>query len=364
MASCPPCEVPRTHAELALIVEHTAKIRCANADHTCDEIDNLMVMDQDGGTTGPRPPAGADGQRDPSTHQLRTFLAAAKELHFGRAAARMQMTQPALSKQIRALEERLAVELFERNSRAVTLTAPGQELVAEAEQVVGAMRRLRQRVCLSARDVRGRLVVGFAAWEGAMPHTHLVLDALHERHPGIDVELRALTFADQFDAPAGREVDAAFLRLPLPKGLQRLPLAVEPRLACLPATDPLATAGPITLERLRDRPVIDMPARTPRAWRDDWGVDPRPDGSPVRYGPIAPDLETLLHIVGRGHGMCFLPAAVSRLYPRPGVAYVEVTDLPSSTAVLAWSPANRERPTVAALREAARVVTTGRRATD
>ena len=344
---------------MALILGHTATVCCANDDHTCDEIDNLIAMDQDGGTTAPRPSEAADGHRGPSTHQLRTFLAAAKELHFGRAATRVGMTQPALSKHIRTLEERLAVELFERNNRTVTLTAAGRVLVAEAEEVVAAMRRLRHRVSLSARDVRGHLVVGFVAWEGAMPYTHAVLDALCERHPGIDVELRALTFADQFDAPVSGDVDAAFLRLPLPVGLQRLQLAVEPRLACLPAADPLAAAASLTLEQLGDRPVVDVPSRTPRAWRDDWSVNPRPDGSPVRYGPVAPDIESLLHSVGRGQGMCFLPAAVSLLYPRPGVAYVEVADLPPSTAVLAWSPANRERPTLVALRDAARAVTNG-----
>ncbi|MGP4004412.1 LysR substrate-binding domain-containing protein [Streptomyces sp. 8N706] len=95
-------------------------------------------------------------------------------------------------------------------------------------------------------------------------------------------------------------------------------------------------------------------------------INPRPDGAPVKPGPVAPDIEALLHIIAQGRGMSFLPAAACRLYPRPGIAYIEVTDAPQSTAALAWLPGNRNRPALAALRDAARIALRGpapRRAT-
>ncbi|MGK5529742.1 LysR family transcriptional regulator [Streptomyces sp. URMC 129] len=308
--------------------------------------------------------ADLDTRREPSPHQLRLFLALAEELHFGRAAARMYMTQPALSQQIRALETRLGVALVDRTSRTVTLTPAGLALLPEARAIVDSMARLRRHADTHARELRGHLVIGFIGAESAMPHTHAVLATLHGRHPRVSVEMRLLDFADQIQALTNGDVDAAFLRPPLPPGIQSLHLASEPRLACLPASDPLAATGePIVLAQLADHPVVGLPARTPRVWRDYWAVDPRPDGTPARFGPVVTDLEALLHAVSRGQAMGFLPAAARRLFPRPGVAYVDVADLSPCTSALAWLPHKRTHPTVAALREAARVTLRRTRAT-
>ncbi|MFC7934377.1 LysR substrate-binding domain-containing protein, partial [Streptomyces cinereoruber] len=109
----------------------------------------------------------------------------------------------------------------------------------------------------------------------------------------------------------------------------------------------------IALAELARHPVIDVPPQVPRLWWDFWAADPRPDGTPVRYGPVASDLEGLLHLVAQGKGMCFLPAAARALFPRPGIRYVEVTDLPPSTAGLAWLRENRTEPLVEAVVAAA-----------
>ncbi|WP_326595128.1 LysR family transcriptional regulator [Streptomyces sp. NBC_01803] len=300
-------------------------------------------------------PADPDARREPSPHQLRLFLMLAEELHFGRAAARLFMTQPALSQQIRALETRLGVPLVDRSSRAVVLTPAGLALLPEAQAIVDALARLRRRADGHAREIRGHLVIGFVGAESAMPHTHAVLTALYSRHPRITVEMRLLDLADHIEALLNGDVDAAFLRPPFPPGIQSLHLATEPRVACLPAGDPLATGAPITLAQLADHAVVGLPARTPRPWRDFWAVDPRPDGTPARFGPVATDVEALLHVVAGGLAMAFLPASARRLFPRPGVAYVDVSDVSPCTSALAWAPHRRSHPAVAALREAARV---------
>ncbi|WP_059007702.1 LysR family transcriptional regulator [Streptomyces specialis] len=300
-------------------------------------------------------PLDVDARREPSPHQLRLFLVLAEELHFGRAAARLFMTQPALSQQIRALETRLGVPLLDRTSRTVALTPAGLTLLPEAQAIVEAMARLRRRADTHAREIRGHLVLGFIGAESAMPHTHAVLTELHGRHPRISVEMRMLDFVDQIDALNNGDVDAAFLRPPLPSGIQSLHLATEPRVACLPSDDPLAGGGPLLLEQLAGHAVVDLPPRTPRVWRDYWAIDPRPDGTPARFGPVVADLEAMLHVVAGGRAMSFLPASARRLFPRPGVAYVDLADVSPCTSALAWAPHKRAQPAVAALREAARV---------
>ncbi|GHH31272.1 LysR family transcriptional regulator [Streptomyces rubradiris] len=300
------------------------------------------------------------GDRDPSTHQLRLFLALAQELHFGRAAARLFMAQPTLSKQIRLLESKLGVILLDRTSRAVALTPAGRALIPEAQEAVRAMARLRQRAAEHSRQVRGHLVLGFIAGEAAMPYTHAILDELHRRQPCIQVELRALSFGNQFQALANGDVDAALLRHPLPRSLRTIRLATEPRVACIPASDRLAALQaerPVTLMDLADYLVVDMPTQAPRDWWDSWAVNPRPDGSSVEFGPVAENIEGLLHIIARAHAFSFLPAAARLLYPRPGIAYLDVADAPPSTAALAWMPTNRDRPTLAALLDITRRVT-------
>ncbi|MCX4571247.1 LysR family transcriptional regulator [Streptomyces viridodiastaticus] len=309
-----------------------------------------------GGTvSGAGAPTGPD-PRTPSAHQLRLFVALSEELHFSRAAARLFITQSALSQQIKDLEQRLGVQLFDRSGRTVTLTPQGEVLLADARGVVTAMDRLSHSASTQARRLSGQLVVGTVGAEAAMPYTRAVLSLLHERHPRVQTDVRSLHFADHFDALFRHDIDVAFLRPPVPDGIEVQQLATEARLACLPASDPLADRPPITLAQLADRPVIDVPPQVPRVWWNFWAVDPRPGDIPVRYGPVASDLEGLLHLVAQGEGMCFLPAAARDLFPRPGVCYVEVTDLPPSTAGLAWLRSNRAEPLIEAVADAARCV--------
>lgn len=280
-----------------------------------------------------------------------------EELHFRRAAARLFITQSALSQQIRDVERRLGVALFERTSRAVVLTAAGRALLPEARAAVDAVTRVRRIAAAQARRLSGQLVVGTIGAEAAMPHTRAVLRTLLERHPRVAVQVVSLNFADHLAALVRQEVDVMFLRPPVPDGIEVHHLATEPRVACLPAGDPLAALPSVSLAQFAGRPVVSVPDEVPRVWWDFWAVDPRPDGSAVRYGPVATDMESLLHAVADGEAMCFLPAAARDLFPRPGISYVDVTDLTPCSAALAWLAERRGDPTVAAVREAARAVT-------
>ncbi|MFE0360821.1 LysR family transcriptional regulator [Streptomyces griseoaurantiacus] len=299
------------------------------------------------------PGRGSVGASEPSVHQLRLLLVLAEELHFGRAAARVYVTQPAFSQQIRFLERRLGVALVERGGRAVRLTAAGLDLVEEARAVVDAMARLRRTADRHAGAARGRLRIGSLGAEAGMPYAQAVLSRLRGGHPDLEIEVRNLTFTDMFSTLLAGEVDAAFLRGPLPPGIQSLRLATEPRVVCLSADDPLAGRDTLTLAQLGDRAVVDMPPEVPRAWWDHLTVNPRPDGTPVRFGPVVRDTEAMVLAVTQGRAITFLPAAARRLYPRAGITYVDCPELGESTGELAWLPGKRDDPAVTALREAA-----------
>ncbi|MDX3067296.1 LysR family transcriptional regulator [Streptomyces sp. ND04-05B] len=300
---------------------------------------------------------GASISKEPSIHQLRLYLTLSEELHFGRAAARLFITQPALSQQIRELEKRLGVRVVERTSRTITLTDAGQALLREARAAVAAVDRLRRVADAQLRQTSGRIVVGTMGAEASMAHTRAVLGLLQERHPGTTVQLVNPGFGDHMAALAQHEADVFFLRPPVTDDIELHHLATEPRVACLSAGHPLAALPRLTLAQLDGVPVVDMPEQVPRLWWDFWAVDPRPDGSRVRYGPVVTDMESLLHTVAAGEAMCFLPAAAREYFPRPGIRYIDVVDLAPSTSALAWLRRRRSEFTIRAIREAAQEAT-------
>ncbi|WP_433328391.1 LysR family transcriptional regulator [Spirillospora sp. CA-294931] len=297
----------------------------------------------------------------PTVHQLRIFLILAEELHYGRAAARLFVTQPALSRQILALERRLGVSLFERNSRSVRLTPAGAAVLPEARAVVDAMREVHRASCKHARSACGQVIIGTVGAEGAMPYAHAILEELRRRNPRLCVEMRLLDLVDHFRALERGEVDVVFGRPPVPEGVATLHLATEPRVVGVSADHPLAARTSVTLKELTGEPVIDHPEECPQVWREFWAADPRPDGSPVVYGPVVRDVETALTTVAQGRAIVFHPAAARSLFPRPGVVYLDVEDLPPCTSALAWNAASGDHPNVVAVRRAARAAWTNGR---
>ncbi|WP_116024701.1 LysR family transcriptional regulator [Thermomonospora umbrina] len=292
-------------------------------------------------------------QTPPTVNQLRIFLALTEELHFGRTAARLFISQPALSKQILALERTLGVKLLERGGRAVRITEAGEAVRHEARAVIEAVHRLQRVADEHARTPKAHVVVGTVGAEAAMPHFQAVMAELRRLSPGVSVESRLLDLVDQFRALERGAVDVVFCRPPVPNGISVLHLTTEPRVVCLPAADPLAADPAVSLSQLGRFDVVSFPPECSQEWRDFWSVVPRPDGTTVRYGPIVRDVETMLAVIGRGESIAFLPAAARTLFPRPGVAYRDVTDLPPCTSGLAWL-AERNDPGVTAVHRAAR----------
>ncbi|MFB9392494.1 LysR family transcriptional regulator [Streptomyces coeruleoprunus] len=285
-------------------------------------------------------------------HQLRLFLVLADELHFGRAARRLYISQPAFSRQIGRLEEHLGVGLVERSTRRVQLTAAGQALLPKVRAVVEAADALHEAVREQGRAVTGRVVLG--CYVTALPVITELVSLVGRRHPGLDVELREVDFVEQAGALLDGRADAVLCYAPVPPGVQTLVMGREPQAVCLPDDHPLAGRPSVSLRDLAGLPVVGLAPAVHREWRDFWAADPRPDGTPVTYtGHAAATFEASISAVSRGHGIRLVSAACRELFPRPGIAYVDVADAPVCTAVLAWAAARRDTPGVRALRQAA-----------
>jgi DNA-binding transcriptional LysR family regulator len=269
---------------------------------------------------------------DLDLRKLRYFVAVAERLHFGRAAEALYITQPALSRQIRQLEHELGVALFARSSREVTLTPAGEQLAREAPRLLATSQAAVTNTRRAGKSDRS-LTVGFMLGTDLDP----TLRAFSRRHPDTDIQLKRIRWWNQTRALLEGGVDVAFVRLPIDtEGLRLLPLYTEPLQVALPRDHPLASETAVSIADLADDPVLVYADASP-TWNAVWTIDPRPDGSHPRQGPIVRDMEEILEYVKAGRGVIFLPSAISEAFPRPDVAYVPITDIPPGQIALAWN---------------------------
>jgi DNA-binding transcriptional LysR family regulator len=279
---------------------------------------------------------------DLEVRQLRYFVAVAEELHFGRAAARLGMAQPPLSRAIRDLERQLGVALFERTTRQVRLTAAGEVLLRDArtalEAVSAAARRARQA---GAPSSRLRVALKADVDGGLLPQ---ILDAYCADDAAVPPELVLGRFGEQAQALRDGRADVGLLLCPFDgRGLDSEPLLTEPLLAALAAADPLAARTQLCLADLAGRR---LPGGSPASHGRP--AEPRRPG----VAPPASNLAEIFSLVETGSVVFFAPASVARRYPRSGIAYRPVGDLPDSTLAVAW-PQDARSPAVAAFVRAA-----------
>jgi DNA-binding transcriptional LysR family regulator len=263
---------------------------------------------------------------------LTSFLVLAEEKHFRHAAERLFITGPALSQQIRQLEDGLKVRLFDRTSRSVELTAHGTELVPLAQQALGAASEITAWAQRASRD-RRVLRVGFMS-TGAGETTQHLLTAARDRLPDLDVQLHYLDWGDQLGPVQRGEVDLALVREPEPpSSLHTMPVLEESRVVLLPADHPLAGRESVRFDEIAGE--VFLPSATgSQEWKDYWLVVPRPDGSEPVLGPATRSVEDMLEYVAAGRGISLTARAVSLFYAHPGVRFVPVADLPATRVLL------------------------------
>jgi DNA-binding transcriptional LysR family regulator len=260
------------------------------------------------------------------------FVAVAEERHFGRAAERLHIAQPSLSHQIRRLEMQLGVPLLERTSRNVHLTRAGEALLREGRNLLSQAKHVIQ----TTRAAGGpRLAVGFYGSAGC-DHLPDVLREFGERHLGVSVSVRELALGT-IDAILDGDVNIAFTRLqPGQAELEIEVIAQEPRLVALATAHRLAVRESVTFAELGEESFITNPAVRedgPRPAR--WLAEQRRHGLPGRVAAQSTGVQEILTLVAAGNGVCLVPSAVARHYPRSDIAYVRVDDAEPAVVSLA-----------------------------
>jgi DNA-binding transcriptional LysR family regulator len=296
---------------------------------------------------------------------LRYFVAVAEELHFRRAAERLHVAQPAVSEQVRKLEQELGVTLFERTNRSVQLTEPGAALLGDARRVL----RLADAAQQSARGAheRGtvRLRVGYvaAALPAAVPRA---LQALRISATRPETTLESGCAVDLIDGVRDGSLDAAVVPLPVPANkLRVLRLGNQHAVAALPITHRHSRMASISLARVAPEGLMVLPREANRPLYD--GII-----AACRAARLAPslfelpdhDVERGLLAVASGAGIVLLPESVTERYATPGVRFVPVTDSQAAfcTGVVTRRDTNHV-PTASFLRALSRIVELPRPAT-
>ncbi|WP_305785977.1 LysR family transcriptional regulator [Symbioplanes lichenis] len=268
---------------------------------------------------------------DLETRQLRYFVAVAEERHFGRAAERLGMAQPPLSRAIRELERQLGVQLLIRTTRQVSLTPAGEALLTDARTALDAVAAAARRARRAGQPVQAlRLALKADYDAGLLPK---ILDA----YAAQPVELQLGGRGEQLPALHDGRADVALLVTPFDdRGLDHEPLVTGPRVVALAAGSPLAARETV---RLADLTGWRLPDGT-RA--DRGGREPLPPGYRSPF-----DLLQIFNLIEVGEIVWFLPEWLARRYPRPNIAYRPVEGLDPVTLAVAW-PAESRSPAVAA----------------
>jgi len=267
---------------------------------------------------------------------LRYFVTLAEELHFGRAAQRLAITQPPLSLAIRALEQELGVQLFARTRRQVELTHAGATFREEAAAILARADEARRLALAADRGQVGRLVIGFmsASTYTLMPP---VLRDFAAGHPRVRLDLRELTLPQQFAALRRGDIDVGFVRPPVADAeLDSEVLLEEPLLVALPGGHPLAAQARIALAQLASEPFV-MFQRAPGLVLHDlvlgWCLQ---QGMAPRVVQEASQTHAIVGLVSAGIGVALVPASARDMRPRDVEFRPLRTRSPKVGTALAW----------------------------
>ena len=269
--------------------------------------------------------------------EIEVFLAVADELHFGRAARRLRLSQARVSQTIQKLERRVGSPLFDRTTRRVGLTAIGQRLLADLQPAHQAVHEAFARAQAAGRGTTGVLRVGFFGPVAG----RVVLDvmtAVRADHPDLAIHVSETHVADPCRPLRDGEVDLVLTQFPVNEpGISTGPVVLsEPRVLAVSARHPYARRESVSLEDLaRDRTF--RPVGEPSTdWLDSYLPWTTPAGRPIERGPAVATFQELLALVAAGQGICPVAAHNVRYHPRPDVAFVPFADAPPFEFGLAW----------------------------
>lgn len=277
--------------------------------------------------------------------RLRYFAAVAEELHFGRAADRLHISQPPLSQQIRLLERELDTTLFDRSTRRVTLTDAGKFLYPEAVRLLAAADGVDRLMEQRRHGQTGTLRVGFvdsAAYE-VMPR---VLAEYRRRRPRVDFELHTLSSDEQVEALRAGRIDLGIGRAVADPAHVESTLVMDERLLlAVGASHRLAESPPACLRDLSGEPIIGFDRSVSPSLHAVLAGMLAAEG--VAYDPMieATEYTTILGFVAAGEGVAIVPAGVQTFRP-PGLHYLRLEDASASVPLLLLRGAGEPLPLV------------------
>ncbi|KXU85927.1 LysR family transcriptional regulator [Caballeronia megalochromosomata] len=251
---------------------------------------------------------------------LRAFVALAEELHFGRAAQRLCIVQPALSMQIKALEDELDVRLFERDRHKVALSVTGRLFLPEARATLHQALRAEQTARLSARGEIGTLRIAFVS--SVLPKLlPALIRTMHARYPLITLELKDMPTPDQIAALHDNQLDFGLIRLPVHgSGLDIRVVLEEPFVVALPDDHALAARTLIHPPDLRGFPAFVLARRYAPGFHDEMLVALKREGAELEIAQELGEFSTMLALVSAGLGIGVIPSAAAMALPPRVVA--------------------------------------------
>ncbi|GAB3657466.1 LysR family transcriptional regulator [Glycomyces tarimensis] len=276
------------------------------------------------------------------TRELEYFVAVAEELHFGRAAQRLGLAQPPLSRAIQRLERRMGVLLFERTSRSVSLTPAGEVFLDESRRALDAVATAVRRARRAGQDVPRLLVAMKPDGDAGMIER---IKRVYSQDPdAVEIEVSVCGFGEQTRMLRDGRVDVAFVHGPRDdlEGFDTELLLTQDEVAALPRGHRLADRAALVMADLDGEPFPDFS-----------GTDPQ-----EANGPVIRDSAQLLQLVALGQVVAVVPDSV-RLHARSDVVFVPVLDAPRSSILLAWREGTRSRAVAAFVRAGIEVAADG-----
>ena len=283
--------------------------------------------------------------------QARVFLAVAEELHFGRAAERLYMAQPPVTRIIKELERSLGTTLFERSTRRVSLTVQGEALIAPARQLLHVEAQVRRTVKAAEAGETGNLKLAFA---GASTHRSISRLARRVRRsrPGISLEIHSQHFAQSLlRRILGNEIDIGFGRWDfLPPGVGTRLITNETLVVAFPAAHPLASSDGVRMAQLQQETFVSLPPHSGAVLTDRLERTARDAGFVPEVAQIAPDTATAMAMVAAEIGPSLTLSTVAEQVTDPHVRFVSLLDTTLPVQLrMAWREDAEQEPALRAV---------------
>ncbi|CNI05284.1 LysR family transcriptional regulator [Yersinia vastinensis] len=276
---------------------------------------------------------------------LRYFIAVAEELHFGRAAERLRISQPPLSQQIQILEEQIGARLFARNNRNVSLTQAGELFLKESYQILAQVNTASEKAARLHRGESGELTIGFTSSAPFISTVSKNLRAFRQLHPQVHIKMQEVNTKQQIEPLLDGRLDLGVMRnTRLPDALQYRLLLREPLVAVVHKEHPLAALPSIKYHSLAEQPFVFFAREVGTALYDEILTLLARAGITPYITQEVGEAMTIVGLVSSGLGVSILPASFTRVKV-DGVKYLPLAEESATTEV--WLVNHKHRPVTA-----------------